>query len=110
MPDLVSDHEGEETSGQLERKLAGIIVSKIRSSKAKMERMSAEVDAMKELQEGLMAKIASIPASKEAVKRILYKEAQRELKAILQVKSLLDITSAQEMASAELVEDKVSRY
>ena len=110
MPDLVSDNEVDETSGQLERKLAGIIVSRIRSSQAKMERMTSEVEAMRELQEGLMAKIAEIPKSREAVKRILYKEAQRELKAILQVKSLLDITSAQELASAEMVEDKVSRY
>ena len=73
-----------------------------------MDKMATEVAAMRELQEGLLAKIVDIPD--EGVQRILYKEARRELKSILKVQSLLDITSVQDLASAELVECKVSQY
>ena len=71
-----------------------------------MEKMANEVAGMRELQEGLMKKIKEIP-DKE-VRKILSKEASRELKSILQVEHLLEITSVEELAQVELTGDQVS--
>ena len=68
--------------------------------------MANEVAGMRELQEGLMKKIKEIP-DKE-VRKILSKEASRELKSILQVEHLLEITSVEELAQVELTGDQVS--
>ena len=94
MPETVAPKE--ETAGEMEKKLARIIINKISSSKTKMDKMAADVAAMMELQEGLLAKIASIPDDQEGVRKILYGEARKELETILEVKNLLDITIGDE--------------
>ena len=104
----MSEEEGEETAGELEKKLAAIIIARIRSSKAKMDKMAGEIAGMKDLQERLLKKIREIP--EEGIRRALYHDARRELKSILKVKHLLDITSVEEMAASELADSKVRSH